>query len=149
MTDMTAITAITTVTTTTGLVGAQRLDLGASGLLEVVAAKADSPSTVVVRAADGTPRLTLTISSGEILLDCVSGATRLRVAGALTVDADSMRLAATHDMALHCGGDLTLSAGGRIDAVAERVSLEATCGDASITANDDVRIEGERIRMNA
>ena len=127
----------------------QRLDLGASGFLDVAAATTSHPGTVVVRAADGTPRMTLTISASEILLDCVSGATRLRIAGALTVDADRVELSATHDMALRCGGDLTLAAGGRIDAVAERVSLEATRGDASITANDDVRIEGERIRMNA
>lgn len=132
-----------------GIVDAQRLDLGVSGLLDVAAGAIDHPGTVVVRTADGTPRLTLTISASEILLDCVSGATRLRIAGALTVDADRVQLSATNDMALHCGGDLTLSAGGRIDAVAQRVSLEATRGDALITANDDVRIEGERIRMNA
>lgn len=132
-----------------GIADAQRLDLGASGLLDIAAATPGQPGTVVVRAADGTARLTLTIFAGEILLDCVSGATRLRIAGALTVDADRVQLSATNDMTLHCGGDLTLSAGGRIDAVAQRVSLEATLGDALITANDDVRIEGERIRMNA
>ena len=133
----------------TALPAAQQLDLGASGLLEVVPALGDRASTVVVRAADGTARLTLSISAGEILLDCVNGATRLRVAGALTVDADSVALRAAHDMALQCGGDLRLEAGGRIDARAGALALEATRGNAEITANDDVRLEGERVRMNA
>lgn len=131
------------------LANVQRLDLGASGSLDIAPAVDEQPGTVVVRAADGTPRLTLRISAGEILLDCVQGATRLRIAGALTVEADSVALTAAHDMSLRCGGDLTLAAGGRIDAVAEALGLEATRGDACLTANDDVRIEGERVRMNA
>src|SRR3982751_3620893 len=94
------------------------LSLGAAGTLRVEPVAAGGTSTVVVRAADGTPRLLLNISSGEIVLDCLAGATRLRVAGALTLDAESVQLSAVHDMALRCGGDLSLSAGGRIDAVA-------------------------------
>ena len=128
------------------------IELGADGQLQVMpgeAGKAGATTTLLVRAADGTPRLQLHIDAGEVVIDCLGGCTRLRIVGALAVSADSVALTATHDMALRCGGDLTLEAEGRIDARAGAMGFEATRGDVEVTANDDVRLEGERIRMNA
>lgn len=133
----------------TGLLPVQRLDIGALGRVHIQPAAQGSDAVLVVTAPDGTPRLQLSLSADELVIDCLAGSTRLRVGGALQVDADSLRLSATHDLALQCGGDLRLRAGGRIDAVADAVHIEALRGDAMVTANDDVRLEGERIRMNA
>ena len=125
------------------------VDLGADGLLQLTPGDAGAATTLLLRAPDGTPRLQLVIDAGELVIDCLSGSTRLRVAGALAVSADSLALQATSDLSLRCGGDLMLEAEGRIDARAGALAFEATRGDAEITANDDVRLEGERIRMNA
>lgn len=127
----------------------RNVELGAGGILQLLPGEAGAATTLLLRAADGTPRLQLVIDAGELVIDCLSGNTRLRVAGALAVSADSLALHATNDLSLHCGGDLSLRAEGRIDARAGALALEATHGDAEITANDDVRLEGERIRMNA
>ena len=127
----------------------QLVDLGAAGQLRVQHAPEGGAALMLVTAADGTPRLQLSLTAGELVIDCLGGSTRLRVGGALAVEADSLQLRSTHDMALQCGGDLSLHAAGRIDAVADAVAIEALRGDAQITANDDVRIEGERVRMNA
>ena len=130
-----------------------RIDLGAAGSVQLQtlpqAQAQGGDATLVVHAADGTPRLRLNVSAGELVVECLGGATRLRVAGMLELAADSLRLDAAQDLALQCGGNLTLRAGGRIDAVADAVAIEALRGDAQITANDDVRLEGERVRMNA
>ena len=123
--------------------------LGAEGVLLLTPGEAGSGTALLVCAPDGTPRLQVLIESDMLVIECLSGNTRLRVAGTLAVSADSLALRATHDMSLRCGGDLTLAAEGRIDARAGALALEATRGDAEITANDDVRLEGERIRMNA
>lgn len=125
------------------------VDLGAAGTLRVRPASEGVATLMLITAADGTPRLQLSLTAGELVIDCLGGSTRLRVGGALAVEAESLQLRTTHDMALDCGGDLSLRAAGRIDAVADAVAIEALHGDAQITANDDVRIEGERVRMNA
>jgi hypothetical protein len=126
----------------------QTVDLGAAGCLRVQPGAAGGEALLLVTAADGTPRLQLSLTAGELVLDCLGGSTRLRVGGALAVEAGSLQLTTTHDMALNCGGDLRLRAAGRIDAVADAVAIEALRGDAQITANDDVRLEGERVRTN-
>ncbi|RYF71758.1 MAG: hypothetical protein EOO29_29495 [Comamonadaceae bacterium] len=130
-------------------VSIRTIDLGAGGVLELTSGEPGSGTALRVCAADGTPRLQLQVESDTLVIECLSGNTRLRVAGALSVSADSLALSATRDLSLRCGGDLTLAAEGRIDARAGALALEATRGDAEITANDDVRLEGERIRMNA
>ncbi|AMM25107.1 hypothetical protein [Variovorax sp. PAMC 28711] len=134
---------------TTPSASLQTIDLGAGGQLHITPGEAGAATALRVCAADGTPRLQLRIDADELVIDCLGGRTRLRVAGALAVSADSVDLSATHDLALRCGGDLTLAADGRIDARAGALALDATRGDVAITANDDVRLEGERVRMNA
>ena len=123
------------------------LPVQAPALLEVV--QAHSGQSLVVQSADGQARLRVTLADGELVVECLGGRTRLHATGALALSADTLALEARGSMQLCAGGDLQVRAGGRVDLQAGELSLEATRGDALLTANDDVRIEGERIRMNA
>jgi hypothetical protein len=44
--------------------------------------------------------------------------------------------------------DLTLSVAGRLQLEGETVAVRARRGDVELEANDDVRLRGERIRLN-
>ena len=44
--------------------------------------------------------------------------------------------------------DLTLSVAGRLKLEGETVAVRARRGDVELEANDDVRLRGERIRLN-
>lgn len=72
--------------------------------------------------------LTITAPGGEVLL-------RLRFS------AEGARLELDQP-------DLTLSVAGRLRLEGETVAVRARRGDVELEANDDVRLRGERIRLN-
>lgn len=69
------------------------------------------------------------------------GGMRMDLAGDLAVDARLVSLHGREGLVLTSGADATLVAEGDLNA-------RARLGDLSVRANDDVRIDGERIRMN-
>ena len=127
----------------------QLVHLGQAGQLHVAVSQADRGAVVLLTSADGTPRVQLTLHGDELVLDCLGGRTRLRTQGALTLEAEQLTLSASQDLRLHSGGDLHLQAAGRLDAQANAVEVQALQGDVCVTANYDVLLEGERVRMNA
>ena len=78
-------------------------------------------------------------SQGPVLR--LQGGLRMDLVGDLTVDARRVSLHGREGLVLTSGTDATLVAAGDLDARAE-------LGDLSLRANDDVRLDGERIRMN-
>lgn len=120
----------------------QVVPLGDSGALHVAPSPAGTAIVLLLTSADGTPRAQLTLQGDELVLDCFGGRTRLRMQGALTLEAEQLTLSATKDLRLQSGGDIHLQAEGNLQ-------MQALRGDVCVTANDDVRLEGERIRMNA
>ena len=73
-------------------------------------------------------KLTITAPGGEVLLR-------------LTFSAEGARLELDQP-------DLTLSVAGRLRLEGETVAVRARRGDVELEANDDVRLRGERIRLN-
>ena len=133
----------------TALQTQQTVPLGQAGQLHVAVSQADKGAVMLLTSSDGTPRVQLTLHGDELVLDCLGGRTRLRTQGALTLEAEQLTLSASQDLRLHSGGDLHLQAAGRLDAQANAVQVQALRGDVCVTASDDVRLEGERVRMNA
>lgn len=108
-----------------------------------------SGSDVLVRSADGALCLRVTQGPDELVVECIAGRMRLRAQAAMQIEAPQVSIYAQDELSLQSGGDLHLQARGRVSMRADALSLEAVGGDARIVANDDVRIEGERIRMNS
>lgn len=78
------------------------------------------------------------------------GADRLTIQseGDLTIDAPHLSLNSRRGITLSTGGDIDMAADGEIRTKGRSQTIDADPGDVRITANDDVRIDGERIRMN-
>jgi hypothetical protein len=68
--------------------------------------------------------------------------------GALAIDAEHVAIRGREGVALVSGGDAKIVAEGTFDTEAHRQNIRASRGDVNVYANDDVKIDGERIRMN-
>ncbi len=106
-------------------------------------------AVVLLVSPDGSPRVQLSFEGGDLVVDCLGGSTRLRTSGVLALEAEQLVLSATHELRLCSGGDIHLQAAGNLLVQADAVQVQALGGDVCVTANDDVRLEGERVRMNA
>ena len=127
----------------------QIVNLADVGPLHVLPAPADGGTVVLLVSPDGSPRVQLSFAGGELVVDCLGGTTRLRTSGVLALEAEQLTLSATQDLRLCSGGDMHLQAAGSLQVQADAVQVQALRGDVCVTANDDVRLEGERVRMNA
>lgn len=89
---------------------------------------------------DGERSLEIALTPEGPVLRLHSGL-RMDLAGDLAVDARHVSLHGREGLTLTSGADASLMAAGDLVARAE-------LGDLTLRANDDVRIDGERIRMN-
>ncbi len=98
-------------------------------------------SALDVRAPDGRVCLTIRLDDGGPRVEIT--------AASLSVRADDLALEAKKDLALRAGGGILLEAQGALVSRALEQHIEATRGDILVEANDDVRLEGERVRLNS
>ena len=82
---------------------------------------------------------------------------RVRAEGDLHFDCARFEVNASSDVSLSSGGDITqkargdlnLTAQGDLKSAAFAQEIRATRGDVHVVANDDIRIDGERVRLNS
>jgi hypothetical protein len=96
---------------------------------------ASGRSVVCRSGAESCDEITLRGPEGEILLEVV-----LTPAGPL------LRFRAAQ-VQLECAGDLKLRCGS-FHVEATEIDIEASRGDVNVRANDDVNLNGERVRLN-
>ena len=124
--------------TTLELVGRRRMDIERT------------PTEVLVRilAPSGAPVLTLVVREGGIELRLEAGSIALRTEGDLALEARSISLHGREGVTIESGGDARFAAKGSLVQEAARQRIRAHLGDVDVRANDDVKIDGERISMN-
>jgi hypothetical protein len=72
----------------------------------------------------------------------------VRTSGDLSINARRLSLHGRDGVALSTGGDVSIEAGGDMRSKARGHRITADPGDVEVRANDDVKLDGERIRMN-
>ena len=72
----------------------------------------------------------------------------LQAAGTLAVEAERLELSGRSGLSLKTGGNLDIQAQGTITSEGRVQNVTATLGDVSVRANDDVKLLGERVRVN-
>ncbi|MFO0619126.1 MAG: hypothetical protein U0414_41440 [Polyangiaceae bacterium] len=102
-----------------------------------------------VTAPDGRVCLSIKLTPEGPRVEVSAAALAVTTTGSLSLSADSMRLAAKRDLAIEVGGDVRIDAGGEVVSRGLEQRIEATLGDVRIGANDDVRVDGERVLLNA
>ncbi len=102
-----------------------------------------------LRAPDGRLclKITLTAAGPEVHLSGV--ALSLTTQGDVNIDCDRFHVQARGEVAIEAGGDLRARAEGRLETEAFAQRHRARRGDLALIANDDVTVDGERIRLNS
>ena len=108
-----------------------------------------APEELVVRAPGGgiCLRVLLTPEGPRVEID--AGSIALRSQGEISLAGSRIVLDGREGIALRSGADLAIEAEGSLRTTATEQLIEATKGDIHVEANDDVRVDGERIRLNS
>ncbi|HEY0137070.1 MAG TPA: hypothetical protein VGB85_23465 [Nannocystis sp.] len=110
--------------------------------------RAPGSDTLELIGRDGRLVLAIEISERGPVLRFEGPALTLRASGELALEARHLTLRADESLALVSGGDLHLVAAGDLHSTARIQTITAELGDVKIEANDDVRIDGERVLVN-
>lgn len=105
-------------------------------------------------------RLTLQAPNGQLLLSLelspegvrmsVSGTSlSLHALDEVDIQCSRFRVQARERVELASAGEVSVEAAGAIRSTGLTQELRATLGDVQVVANDDVRVDGERIRLNS
>src|SRR5262245_34861904 len=96
----------------------------------------------------GRPTLVIRVGPEGAQVELAGGPVALRVDGDLRIEAERLQLHARERLSLSSGRDAEVVVEESLSTTAKRQALTSTRGDVRILANDDVRLDGERIRMN-
>jgi uncharacterized protein (DUF2345 family) len=97
--------------------------------------------------ADGGATLTVRITPGGPVLQ-FSGGLEIQAEGPLALSGQTLALHGREGVAISTGGDLELHAERDLHSVARIQNITADLGNVNLRANDDVRIDGERVMVN-
>ena len=96
----------------------------------------------------GTTSLTIRLTSSGPVVEITGGSMALKVDGDLAIAARRLLLHGREGVAISSDADARIVAGQNLMTQGRRQEVTATHGDVLVHANDDVKIDGERIRMN-
>jgi hypothetical protein len=108
---------------------------------KVVARREQRRDLLMVQAPDGRVCLKVLLLPEGPIVEVEGQALRLAAAGEIRLDCE--------ELAINVRKDVALRAGGVIESDARAQRLRARLGDIQLAANDDVSLDGERIRLNS
>jgi len=124
----------------------QTFELIASQQLVLVRKAGENILTVL--GADGQVKLSISITANGPVLHFEGAGLAIRADGPLALDAQSVVIQGREGLALISGAEATIRCIGDLNMEAREQNLTALLGNVNITANDDVKLDGERVRMN-
>ena len=108
----------------------------------------DSADVLEIAGADGRLRIEIVVTEDGPVIRLDGANLRIHASGSLSLDAETLALRGREGVSLASGGDLSISAEGDLRTEARSQEVVARRGDVAVQANDDVTLDGERIRMN-
>jgi hypothetical protein len=108
----------------------------------------DSEDLVRLLDAEGATSLTIRLGAEGAVIELGGGPVALSVEGDLAISSRRLMLHGREEVAISSEADIRVVAQENALVQAKRQDLVATRGNLKAHANDDVLIDGERIRMN-
>jgi hypothetical protein len=119
-------------------------------------ATAHQQDLIMLTAPDGRVCLSVELRPDGPVVQVHAQSLALASDGVLRLDCDRLEIQAPGGMSLRTGsleqeiaGDLRTRAGGVIESEAHAQRMHARRGDVALSANDDVTLDGERVRLNS
>ncbi|HOS98525.1 MAG TPA: hypothetical protein PLR71_06185 [Deltaproteobacteria bacterium] len=103
---------------------------------------------LVITGADGRVSLTITVTDSGPVLHLEGAGLMITTDGDLAISAKTLAIHGRDGIALTSGGDAHITVQGDLTSKARIQNITAELGNVNVQANDDVRIDGERILMN-
>jgi hypothetical protein len=114
-----------------------------------------SEESLTLRTRDGQLMLAIEMTDRGPLLRLSGGALQISAASTLSLEASHLELSAESatvdvrgDLVERVGGDASREVAGGASLLARDIALQATRGGVAVKANDDVDLDGERVRLN-
>jgi hypothetical protein len=126
------------ITQTLELIGDQRL----------VLERTHAENVLKVVGSDGHVKFSISITAAGPVLRFEGSGLLIQSTGPLVIDAQSLVIQGREGLALISGGKGNIRCEGDLAIEARQQNLTAVLGNVNIKANDDVVLDGERIRMN-
>lgn len=124
----------------------QTVELVASQKL--VIERHDGCNVLTIVGSGGSAPLSIRITERGAELEIGGNDLALRTRGELSIEARKVSLHGREGVAVTTGGDVAICAEGEMRSRARAHEITADRGDVDVRANDDVKLDGERIRMN-
>jgi hypothetical protein len=122
------------------------LQLAGDHALEVRRGAEDDVLSIVGPTGAG---ITISVTREGITVSLAGADLRLQTEGALSIHAGALALHGSRGVSITTGGDAEIRAAGDLTTSASAQRLEARSGNVDIEANDDVCVDGERVRLNS
>ena len=98
--------------------------------------------------ADGQVSLSIHVTEDGPVMRIRGNTLTIQTEGNLSIDAKKVSIHSREGTSLTTGGNFEIQAVGDIHSKARIQTITADLGNVDIKANDDVKMEGERIRLN-
>ncbi|HYT93458.1 MAG TPA: hypothetical protein VEL76_32370 [Gemmataceae bacterium] len=113
----------------------------------LVVARQPAGDVLRIVGPDGRNSLTILLTPAGPVLQ-FDGSLMLQASGELALSAGRLALHGREGIAITSDGDVTVQTPGDLSTTARIQNITAELGNVNIKANDDVRMNGERIKMN-
>lgn len=120
----------------------------ASGRSVACRSIADSCDEVTIRGPAGEVILEVSLTPAGPVLRFHAAQVQLDCKGSFQVRCDTFEVQTAGDIVQRAGGDLIQTADGDVRVESTEMSIEARRGNVDVRANDDVNLNGERVRLN-
>jgi hypothetical protein len=111
-------------------------------------ARSPRDNVLQIKTPDGRVGVSITITPGGIQMSLTGAGLTLEAAGALAINAERLTLHGRDHVAITSDGDAAIRAAGDLRSEARIQTITANLGNVNIEANDDVELNGERVRLN-
>lgn len=131
-----------------GAAGPDRRNVSLAGDHRLVVDRGTDEDVLQVQGSDGTLHVEVVVTETGTRIRLEGGDVRIHASGRLSLDGESVAIRGRNGVSLRSGADMEVDVAGVIESEAHAQRLIARRGDTTIYANDDVRLDGERIKMN-
>ena len=115
---------------------------------ELVVTPSEAGHRLQLLSPGGLVRLTIDVTEAGPVLRFEGAAVAIQVAGPLAIDAERVAIHSRDGLELSCEGNASIRVAGDLETSARAQTVRAELGNVDVQANDDVRLNGERVFLN-